>query len=79
LSPLLVVTPDSLYHGISVFEQSRRLGAFDAVLAATALIAGVDTLASADASFASVGELHHVAPDAAGVQALLAQKAGDSR
>ena len=71
LSPLVAVTPEALHRGISMFEKNQRLGTFDAVLAAAALIASADALVSADTAFASVGDLNHVVPDAAGVGQLL--------
>ena len=79
LSPLVAVTKEALHLGISTFEKSRRLGAFDAVLAATAITTGAHALVSADAAFASVDGLEHVVPDAAGVEQLLgSQNAGVS-
>jgi uncharacterized protein len=71
LSPLLTATGDHLKHGLSLFGRAGTLGAFDAVLAAIALDAGADALVSADGAFATVPGLPHVAPDAAGVAALL--------
>ncbi len=40
LSPLLAVSADALAHGLRLFERHQSLGAFDAILAATALGAG---------------------------------------
>jgi uncharacterized protein len=71
LSPLLIVTGDHLRHGLSIYERSEQLGAFDAVLAATALSAGAQALVSADSAFAAVPSLLHVIPDETGVTALL--------
>jgi predicted nucleic acid-binding protein len=59
---VLVVTPDDLDHGLSLFEQHRALGAFDAVLAAVALDRGAEALVSADRAFASVPSLRWVDP-----------------
>ena len=78
LSPLIAVTRDQLRHGIELFEGNADLDAFDAVLAATAIDAGASAFVSADRAFAGVGGLRHVVPDAAGVQLLLDQNAGDS-
>jgi predicted nucleic acid-binding protein len=71
LSPLLVVTVERLHRGLALFEQLEQLGAFDAVLAAAAADAGASALVSADEAFAAVPALDHVAPDDAGVTALL--------
>jgi hypothetical protein len=71
LSPLLSATSEHLRGGMTLFERHRRLGAFDAVLAAAALETGADALVSADAAFAEVPKLRHVVPDAGGVKSLL--------
>jgi predicted nucleic acid-binding protein len=71
LSPLLTVTGDHLRHGLSIYEHSEQLGAFDAVLAATALSAGAQALVSADSAFAAIPSLLHVIPDEPGVRTLL--------
>lgn len=73
LSPLVAVTADHLGAGLSLFERSARLGAFDAVLAAAALEAGAQALVSADSAFADVATLHHVIPDEQGVDGLLSR------
>jgi predicted nucleic acid-binding protein len=71
LSPLLMPTEAHLRHGFSLFEHSERLGAFDAVLAASAIDVGARALVSADAAFATVPGLTHVTPDGTGIAALL--------
>ncbi len=71
LSPLLPVAREHLERGLALFERSKRLGAFDAVLAAAALDAGATALVSADGGFAELAGLSHVAPDAPGVASLL--------
>ncbi len=71
LSPLLTVTGDHLRHGLSIFEHSEQLGAFDAILAAAALSAGASALVSADTAFATVPTLSHVVPNEHGVTGLL--------
>jgi predicted nucleic acid-binding protein len=71
LSPLLTVTGDHLRNGLSIFERSEQLGAFDAVLAAAALGAGAQALVSADSAFAAIPSLLHMIPDERGVTALL--------
>jgi uncharacterized protein len=69
LAPLLPLTAHHLQQGLSLFETSTELGAFDAVLAAAALDSG--GLVSADSAFESVAGLHHVTPDTAGINSLL--------
>jgi predicted nucleic acid-binding protein len=71
LSPLLTPTEAHLRQGLSLFEHSERLGAFDAVLAASAIDVGARALVSADAAFATVAGLTHVTPDDDGITALL--------
>ncbi len=72
LAPLLAAGPSELEHGLRLFERNDRLGAFDAVLAATALAHGVEALVSADRWFASVPRLRHVEPGSADFERLLA-------
>lgn len=71
LSPLVVVGEDDFQEGLRLYARSDRLGAFDAVLAATAGRANAVAIVSADAAFAEA-ELPHVVPDAGGVAGLLA-------
>jgi predicted nucleic acid-binding protein len=71
LSPLLSATQERLLQGLSLFQRVDRLGAFDAVLAATAASAEASAIASADGAFASVPGVRHVVPDAEGVASLL--------
>ena len=71
LAPLLTVEDEHLRRGLSLFEHNERLGAFDAILAATALDTGASALVSADSAFADVASLSHVIPDDAGVDGLL--------
>jgi len=71
LSPLLAVTSQDLERGLTIYESSKALGAFDAVLAAAAQAAGAEALVSADTGFAELGTLTHLVPDAGGVTALL--------
>lgn len=72
LTPLLVVGERELDDGLELFASQAELGAFDAVLAATALSHGADALVSADQSFASVPGLAHVAPGSDAFESLLA-------
>ena len=70
LAPLLVVEEHQLRTGLALYQRSERLGAFDSVLAATALHAGAQALVSANVSFADVRNLRHIFPDADSVEAL---------
>lgn len=72
LGPLLVVGEDDLAEGLRLYTRSDRLGAFDAVLAATAERANATALVSADRAFAEAG-VRHVFPDGVGVSSLLAR------
>jgi len=74
LSPLLAITAESLSVGLRLFESTEHLGAFDAVLAATAAVSGATRLVSVDTGFARVAALSHVIPDAHGVELLLANR-----
>jgi uncharacterized protein len=71
LSPLLEVTGEHLRHGLSIFEHTHALGAFDAVLAAAALGTGAPALVSADTAFSEIATLTHIVPDEDGVRSLL--------
>ena len=71
LAPLLTPREQDLHDGLVLFEREPGLGAFDAVLAAAGLGAGVTALVSADSAFAAVPGLTHVVPDAPGVAALI--------
>ena len=71
LAPLLTVSDEQLRRGLALFERHEPLGAFDAVLAATAIDIDADALVSADSAFAHVPGVRHVVPDDAGVDELL--------
>lgn len=71
LSPLLSPDFEDLNAGLSLFEHSETLGAFDAVLAACAIRRGMQGLVSADLAFAEVSDVSHVIPDRHGVATLL--------
>ncbi len=60
LSPLLVIDEATLRHGLRLFERHDGLGAFDAVLAASALDTGATSLVSADRAFGAVPRLPFV-------------------
>jgi len=71
LSPLLVVESDHLERGLRLFEEHPELGAFDAVLAATALAHEAGALVSADTDFRVVSGLRYVAPGTTEFEELL--------
>lgn len=71
LAPLMLATPEHLERGLTIFERVVSLGAFDSVLAAAALSSSAERLVSADRAFATLSELPHTFPDAAGVADLL--------
>ena len=70
LAPLVVVGEDDLQAGLRLYARSERIGAFDAVLAATASRVNATAMVSADGAFAEA-DVPHVVPDADGVAALL--------
>lgn len=59
-SPLLRPDAAALRQGLDLFEESNAIGAFDAVLAATAAAAGASAFVSADRAFATVADLPFV-------------------
>lgn len=71
LAPLLSADEAALRRGLELYVGSRRLGSFDAVLAATALALDADALVSADSAFAEVPGLRHVMPTDEGIAGLL--------
>ncbi len=71
LSPLVTVTPEDLRAGLAIFEGDERLGAFDAILAASAAARDATALVSADSAFAARPDVAHVVPDQRGVSQLL--------
>ena len=71
LAPLLPVTMADLQRGLGIYREVERLGAFDAVLAGTAMSRQATGLVSADAAFGDVPGLVHVAPDDESVARLL--------
>ena len=72
LAPLLATEPAHVSDALALFERHEALGAFDALLAATAVAADPDALVSADAAFDSVPRLRHVAPGTPEFDALVA-------
>lgn len=54
LAPLISVGADDLDAGLTLFADDGRLGAFDAILAASAIARGAEALVSADAAFAGI-------------------------
>lgn len=71
LAPLLVMREETVESALLIFERVDSLGAFDAFLAASAMIGKADALVSADRSFSSVPGLRHVAPGTAEFDRLL--------
>lgn len=71
LAPLLIVDDNVLARGLDLFAR-YALDAFDAVLAAAAITQNADALVSADAAFAEVPRLRHVAPGTPEFDALIA-------
>ena len=72
LSPLMVIDARALTDGLGAFARSKKIGAFDAVLAATALLAEAEAIVSADAAFAEVRGLTHWDPAGAELKRVLA-------
>ena len=60
LAPLLTTTQDELANGLRLYERHARLGAFDALLAATAMSTGAEAFVSGDRAFADVRGLRFV-------------------
>jgi predicted nucleic acid-binding protein len=71
LEPLLVPDGTSVNAALALFERHEALDAFDALLAAAALAAEADVLASANRAFACVAKLRHIAPGTAEFEALV--------
>lgn len=63
LAPLITVGPEDLDEGLRIFEAGDRIGAFDAVLAATAVARGATALVTADRGFMDIGDLTVIALD----------------
>ncbi len=74
LSPLLQPSEEHLAAGLRLYERNEAVGAFDAVLAATAIAAGADALVSADRSFDGVRGLRWVDLGGSELQELLASR-----
>lgn len=72
LAPLMPVDDAALLLGLRLFEEHPQLGAFDAVLAATAIAHGCDALVSADRAFSRVRGLGHVDPSTTELDRLVA-------
>lgn len=62
LSPLLAVSEDDVHEGLRLYAALAHLGAFDAVLAASAKGADAMALVSADRAFSRVPGLRHLEP-----------------
>lgn len=75
LAPLIEVTADDLRRGLTLYERSEDLSAFDAVLGATAIGHGATAIVSADRAFAELHGIDHVVPDRNGAARLRAGEA----
>ena len=73
LAPLLIVDSPALFEGLALFERSRRLGAFDAILAAAVISSGADALVSADEAFNGIRGLSRWHPNGPELGQLLDQ------
>lgn len=73
-APLLAVEADHLERGLRLFAEHPELGAFDAVLAATAMVHEASALVSADTDFRVVPGLRSIVPGTAAFRELLALK-----
>ncbi|PSK96950.1 hypothetical protein CLV30_12434 [Haloactinopolyspora alba] len=71
LAPLIHVEERDLRTGLTIYRQTERLGAFDAVLAAAATSIGARALISADKAFGEVDGLRHVLPVPDAVRTLI--------
>jgi predicted nucleic acid-binding protein len=60
LSPLVASSEAALRQALRLFQRHRGIGAFDAVLAATAIEIGAEALVAADEGFASVQGLTYL-------------------
>lgn len=60
--PLLVPGRAELEEGLRLFVAHPEIGAFDAVLAATAMRAGAEAMVSADTAFADLAGLRYLDP-----------------
>lgn len=70
-SPLLDVPEPAVHDALELLEKHQDLGAFDALLAATARMAGCQALVTADRAFAAIDGLTVVFPDADGLSPFL--------
>jgi predicted nucleic acid-binding protein len=73
LAPLLTTEAAHVPQALVLFERHERLGAFDALLAATALAAEAEALVSADSAFGTVSRLPLVRLGTAELDALIAR------
>lgn len=71
LSPLLELNAADVRSGLRLFGAYKELGAFDAVLAASAIARDAEALVSADSGFSVVRELRHLHPTSPELDQLL--------
>jgi hypothetical protein len=72
LNPIVTTAAD-LDAGLSLFRQYPELGAFDAVLAAVAMLRDAEAIVSADRAFASVPNLAWIDPATPAIDGLLGE------
>jgi predicted nucleic acid-binding protein len=75
LSPLLTIDSQILSAGLRLFERAKRVGSFDAVLAAATIATEAEALVSADRAFDEIRALTSWEPSGPEVAKLLAEKA----
>jgi predicted nucleic acid-binding protein len=75
--PLIVPGEAELALGLELFERHQEIGAFAAVLAAAAKLAGADALVSADRAFAAVAGITFLDPGGPGLARLIAGRSPD--
>lgn len=73
LAPLLTSTADVLDDALLLFERVPKLGAFDALLAATTMRSGAEGLVSADRDFAGIRGLRLLEPGSAELEEMLGE------
>jgi len=74
LAPLLVIDGPALAAGVRLFERSKRLGAFDAILAAATIGAGADAIVSTGAGFDEIRSLTWWSPSSRELQRLFSDE-----
>jgi len=60
--PLEMTQVEDLETGLAIYERHQELGAFDSILAATAIRLGAEALVSGDQAFGVLANLHWINP-----------------